>query len=207
MSNTPTDRNRNAALGRNGNAASGGGRNRSRSRRAGMDAILWARNDLRAPETFTLSSPAFAHEAPMPRQFRGRLFGPNVSPELAWTAPPEGTVSLLLVVQDPDVPLGKPATHVLAAGIDPRLGGIPEGGLARKSSVAGLVPGRGPLGRRSWFGPMPPRGHGPHAYVFQLFALDYRPELPAGFSLAAAQKAMTGHVIARARVDGMYENR
>ncbi len=176
-----------------------------RNRRAGLDAIVWAREDLRAPESFELSSSAFAHQTPIPDRHRGRLLGPNVSPELSWTAPPEGTVSLLLVVQDPDVPIGKPATHALAAGIDPRLGGIPEGGLAHKSPVAGLAHGRGPLGRRSWGGPMPPRGHGPHTYVFQLFALDYEPELASGFSLAAAQKAMAGHLVARARLDGTYE--
>jgi phosphatidylethanolamine-binding protein (PEBP) family uncharacterized protein len=54
---------------------------------------------------------------------------------------------------------------------------------------------------------MPPRSHGPHTYVFQLFALDCRLELPDKFILADTLSAMTGHVIARARLDGTYENR
>jgi phosphatidylethanolamine-binding protein (PEBP) family uncharacterized protein len=45
----------------------------------------------------------------------------------------------------------------------------------------------------------------PHSYVFQLFALDHRPELPAKFSLTDALTAMSGHVIGRARLDGTYE--
>ncbi|MEV7394104.1 MULTISPECIES: hypothetical protein [unclassified Streptomyces] len=59
----------------------------------------------------------------MPSRYRGRVFGANVSPALVWTQPPQGTVELVLIVQDPDFPFGKPATHALALGIDPALGG------------------------------------------------------------------------------------
>ncbi|MEU7866479.1 YbhB/YbcL family Raf kinase inhibitor-like protein [Dactylosporangium sp. NPDC049140] len=178
-----------------------------RHRRAGHDTLLWADPGLRAPETFTLTSPAFDHGAPIPQRHRGRLFGANVSPALTWTAPPPRTAELVLVVQDPDVPMKKPATHALTLGIDPSLTGIPENGLAEPSPVPGLRHGKGGLGRRGWSGPMPPRSHGPHAYVFQLFALDHRPSLPGPFTLDQALTAMTGHVIARARLDGTYEVR
>jgi len=53
---------------------------------------------------------------------------------------------------------------------------------------------------------MPPRSHGPHTYAFQLYALDYHPDLADKFTLTDALQAMTGHVIARARLDGTYEN-
>ena len=56
-------------------------------------------------------------------------------------------------MQDPDVPLGKPATHALTLGIDPSLGGIPENGLTHPSSIPGLKHGKGPLGHRGWAGP------------------------------------------------------
>jgi phosphatidylethanolamine-binding protein (PEBP) family uncharacterized protein len=67
--------------------------------------------------------------------------------------------------------------------------------------------GKGTLGRRDWAGPMPPRSHGPSAYVFQLFALDQAPGLPAGFALDEVIAAIAGHVIGRARLDGTYEIR
>jgi Raf kinase inhibitor-like YbhB/YbcL family protein len=178
-----------------------------RNRRAGHDKLVWARPELEAPESFSLTSPAFGHEAPIPERHRGRLFGANISPALAWTPPPAGTVELLLIAQDPDVPTSKPATHALTAGIDPALPGIPENGLVQPSPVAGLRHGKGPLGRLGWAGPMPVPSHGPHSYVFQLYALDYRPALPAKFTLADAVHAMAGHVIARARLDGTYEIR
>jgi Raf kinase inhibitor-like YbhB/YbcL family protein len=178
-----------------------------RNRHAGHHTLLWANPDLQAPETFTLTSPAFAHRAPIPDRHRGHYFGSNISPALAWTTPPTGTAELVLVVQDPDVPMRTPATHALTRGINPSSTRIPENGLNGSSPHPGLSHGKGPLGRRGWAGPLPPRSHGPHTYVFQLFALDYHPDLPDTFTLAQAATAMAGHVIARARLDGTYEIR
>jgi Raf kinase inhibitor-like YbhB/YbcL family protein len=178
-----------------------------RSRRAGHDALVWARSDLQAPENFTLTSPAFDHGAPIPDKHRGRLFGANISPALNWTQPPAGTAELVLIVQDPDVPFGKPATHALTLGIDPSLNGIPENALTNPSPISGIRHGKGALGRRGWAGPLPIRSHGPHAYVFQLFALDQATGLPASFTLDDVLAAIKGHVIGRARLDGTYEIR
>jgi len=178
-----------------------------RSRRAGQHTLVWARPDLKAPENFTLTSPAFDHGTPIPERHRGRLFGANISPALDWTPPPAGTVELALIVQDPDVPFGKAATHALALGIDPSLNGIPENALVNPSPITGIRHGRGGLGRRGWAGPMPPRSHGPHAYVFQLFALDQASGLAAGCALREVVAAIAGHVIGRARLDGTYEIR
>ncbi len=116
-------------------------------------------------------------------------------------------MELLLVVQDPDVPFAKPATHALTRGIDPSWGGISEGALAQPSPIPGLRHARGAFGRRGWAGPRPPRSHGPHSYVFQLFAVDYQPELRDTFTLSDAIDAMAGHVVGRARLDGTYEVR
>ncbi|MFG1923158.1 YbhB/YbcL family Raf kinase inhibitor-like protein [Cryptosporangium sp. NPDC048952] len=176
-----------------------------RNRRAGHHTLVWAHPDLQAPETFTLTSPTFAHGAPIPERHRGRLLGANISPALAWTPPPADTAELVLIVQDPDVPFGKPATHALTRGIDPGRHEIPENALVQPSPINGLVHGNGPLGRRGWAGPMPIASHGPHSYVFQLFALDQRLQLPDRFTLTDTLHAMTGHVIARARLDGTYE--
>ena len=178
-----------------------------RTRRAGHHLLVWARPDLQAPEDLILTSPAFEHGTPIPERHRGRLFGPNISPALAWTAPPPGTAELVLIVQDPDVPFGRPATHALTRGIDPALQGLPENALTDPSPIRGIEHGRGGLGRRGWAGPMPPRWHGPHSYVFQLFALDHQLELSDTFTLTDVVAAMTGHVIARARLDGTYEVR
>lgn len=52
---------------------------------------------------------------------------------------------------------------------------------------------------------MPVRSHGPHSYVFQLFALATRLDLPTKFGLTDALHAMAGQVVARACLDGTYE--
>jgi len=178
-----------------------------RNRRAGQHTLVWADPDLQVAENFTLTSPVFDHEAPIPEKHRGRLFRPNISPALSWTRPPAGTAELVLIVQDPDVPFGKPATHALTLGIDPSLSGLPENALTNPSPIPGIRHGKGPLGRRGWAGPMPIRSHGPHAYVFQLYALDQPPALPAGFTLDDAIAAIKGHALGRARLDGTYEIR
>jgi len=176
-----------------------------RNRRAGHHTLVWARPDLKAPENFTLTSPAFNQGAPIPDRYRGRLFGANVSPALAWTPPPADTLELVLIAQDPDVPARKPATHALTLGIDPNLTGLPENALANPSPVPGIRHGKGPLGRRGWAGPLPIKSHGPHTYAFQLFALDRATGLTDGFTLNAAIAAIAGHAVGRARLDGTYE--
>lgn len=175
-----------------------------RNKRVGYEKLAWAGPGLRAPENFTLSSPEFSDGSPLPEDYRGRLFGHNTSPALRWTAPPEGTAELVLIVEDADSPFGNPNTHGLAAGIDPALGGIPVDGLTGSGPAGG--PTLGKAGRQQgWFGPMPIPSHGPHRYVFQLFALDLRLDLPAGFKLSDALTAMSGHVIGRARLEGTCE--
>lgn len=178
-----------------------------RNRHAGEHTLAWALPDLDAPESFTLTSPAFDHGAPIPERHRGHLRGPNISPALAWTPPPPGTAELVLIVQDPDAPNRRPATHGLTIGIDPTLGVIPENGLTHPSPIPGLKHGRGGLGHRGYAGPLPMRSHGPHTYVFQLFALDRRVELPDTYTLDDTVTVISGHLVARARLDGTYEIR
>ena len=76
---------------------------------------------------------------------------------------PEGAVSLALIVDDPDAPVGT-FTHWLAWGIDPAGGGLAEGERAPRE-------GRNGFGQTGYRGPCPPRRHGPHRYFFRLYAL------------------------------------
>lgn len=64
---------------------------------------------------------------------------------------------------------------------------------------------KGTLGLYGYRGPRPIPGHGPHTYVFQLFALKEPLTLksPAGYTVFVNQ--LKGNVLAWGRLDGTYE--
>jgi Raf kinase inhibitor-like YbhB/YbcL family protein len=73
---------------------------------------------------FALSSEAFEHGSEIPR--RHTCEGEDVSPALSWSDPPHVTRTLVLIVDDPDAPIGT-FTHWLAWNIDPSAGALAEG--------------------------------------------------------------------------------
>ncbi len=50
----------------------------------------------------TLTSPSFSHNDSIPSQYT--CDGKDISPALYWTGIPDGTKSLVLIVDDPDAP-------------------------------------------------------------------------------------------------------
>jgi hypothetical protein len=76
---------------------------------------------------FLLTSSAFATGGTIPR--RHSCDGEDRSPPLSWTAPPTGSRSLALILDDPDAPRGR-FVHWLAWGIPPDTSGLAEGETA-----------------------------------------------------------------------------
>lgn len=171
--------------------------------RAGQAKLVWNRPALRATDDLGLTSADFGHESTIPRAHAAtRIGGVNRSPSLIWSAAPPSTAELLLVVEDVDVPLPRPLAHV-AALIDPEVTSLPAGGLSASTVGDGVQLLKVLLGR-GYEGPAPIRGHGPHRYVFQLFALaDAIPD-HARKNLRTALKTPT-RVLARGRLDGFVE--
>ena len=60
------------------------------------------------------------------------------------------------------------------------------------------------FGNSEWLPPDPPTGHGPHDFVFQLFALDISLDLMPGADRGDLIEAMEGHVLAAAVLTGTY---
>ena len=140
-----------------------------------------------------LTSAAFAPGEPIPS--RHACDGDDVSPPLAWTEPPPGTVALALCVDDPDA--GRyPFTHWLAWGLPAAAAGLGEG-------EAAPAEGRNDFGAPGYRGPCPPPG-GPHRYVFRLHALDAEPQLTAADRRRSFDAAIEGHVLATAELVGLY---
>ena len=133
--------------------------------------------------------------------------GEDKSPALNLGAPPAGTKSFALVMEDPDALSPKPFVHWLAADIAPVLTRIPENvpKSPRPPQLAGGVQGAGHSGIVGYYGPNPPATDPAHRYHFEVYALDTKLNLPPGFTRAALIKAMRGHVLAKGVTVGTYK--
>jgi Raf kinase inhibitor-like YbhB/YbcL family protein len=180
-----------------------------KNRHAGQAGLAWNAPNLAGPEGLALYSPDFEHQSAIPAVHAAkRVGGAERSPELSWSAAPAGTQQLLLAVEDPDAPTGAPFVHCVAL-LNPAVTGLPQGALDAKHPAEGVRVLRAGMGR-GYHGPAPIKGHGPHRYVFQLFAL--AEPITRGASGAALDTAKprdviaaAGGVLARGRVDGFYE--
>jgi hypothetical protein len=129
--------------------------------------------------------------------------GAGVSPQLAWTAPPAGTASFALIVTDPDAPRGT-FGHWVLYDLPAGTRMLPEG-LPNQGQLAdGARQGRNDFGNIGYGGPCPP-GHSPHHYVFTLYALNAKLNLPAGATHAQVESALQGHILARTELIGLYK--
>ena len=127
-----------------------------------------------------------------------------VSPALKWSQVPPGTQSFVLLMHDPEPVLAKGSkmdiTHWLIWNIPGTSTGLAEG------VAAGELPdGSRQVSLRSnaYMGPGAPAGPY-HHYMFELYALDIKLEVPQGAPQDAAAtrtavvNAMDGHVLGKA---------
>jgi Raf kinase inhibitor-like YbhB/YbcL family protein len=154
-----------------------------------------------APAGMKFISPAFQPGGAIPKLYTCQ--GEDRSPALVWAAPPEGTKSLVLVMDDPDAP-GKTWVHWLVYNLPPDSRGLDEGASAAKQPSTlpeGAQVGKNSWGREEYGGPCPPTGT--HHYSFRLYAVDTILE-DAALDKAALLKAIDGHVLAQGEHMGTY---
>lgn len=131
----------------------------------------------------------------------------NTSPHLAWSGAPEGTRSYAIHCYDPDAPTGSGFWHWTVANI---ASDVSE--LATSASSAGLpkgaVEGRTDFGAPGFGGAAPPPGHGPHRYIFTVFAVDVdRLDVTPDNSGAVFGFNLFFHTLAKASITATYENK
>ena len=118
------------------------------------------------PKTITVRSPAFDNGAAIPRA--NTCDGTGTPPTIAWGAVPDRTVTVAVVVDDPDAattPKGS-FLHWIVIQLPPKAGHVP-------STVAGVSELDNAAGTRGWTPPCPPPGS-VHHYRFSVYALrDY----------------------------------
>jgi Raf kinase inhibitor-like YbhB/YbcL family protein len=144
-----------------------------------------------------ITSSAFQEGGNIPSKFT--CDGADTSPPLRIGGVPDGAKSLVLIVDDPDAPVGL-FTHWIAWNIDPKGGEIAEG-----SAPANAVQGRNDFGKSGYGGPCPPGGT--HRYFFRIYALDRELDLSAGSRRKQLENAMRSHIIGEGQLMARYSRR
>ena len=150
--------------------------------------------DAQSDQPIQVSSPAFANGGAIPLKYSD--YNEGVSPALSWAAVP-GAQAYVLMMEDPDATSPVPFEHWIAV-IPGNVTQLPQGitKVEFPREVPGMRQGSNSRTQFGYFGPRPPPLQ-PHRYHFQIFALDSRVMLPAGFNRHALIRQMQGHVIAK----------
>lgn len=159
--------------------------------------------------SFKLVSSAFADGDSIPSRFTCDALpvgGTPHNPPLSITGIPEGTRSLALIVDDPDVPKALRPEGVFDHWV---LFNMPATTTAIGEGEVPGVQGANGSGVAAYAPPCPPPQYEPseHRYVFKFYALDAMLSLPAGAGKAQVEAAMEGHVLAQAQLIGTYKRK
>ncbi len=145
-----------------------------------------------------VTSPAFKNGERIPQEYT--CDGENISPELHIADVPEGTQSLVLIMEDPDVPTYVREDgmwdHWIVFNIDPSTTVIPKG--TEPDGVHGITSS----GTTAYGGPCPPDKE--HRYFFFVYALSAKIDEQEGATKEAIRAAMRHHIIDKAELVGVY---
>jgi len=162
-----------------------------------IGALAIAKQNREGESRMKIESLAFKHNEKIPSKYT--CDAGDVSPPLQFSDVPKNAKSLVLIMDDPDAPMGT-WDHWTVWNIDPTTRDIPEG-----STPAGAVEGTQSWKQTGYGGPCPPSGT--HRYFFKLFALDTRLNLPSSVNKAKLEAAMKGHVLDKAELIGLYSRK
>lgn len=121
--------------------------------RPGVDALKSSGLEPAVRMSVKVTSEAFTEGDGLPRW--ATADGEARFPGVSWDGLPAGTASVVLLVEDADIPFVRPVTHLIVHSIAPSLGGLEAGAIGarlRGPSAAGWACGRNflgaPAGRR-----------------------------------------------------------
>ncbi len=154
---------------------------------------------------FTLTSPVFLHNEKIPQLYT--CDGEHISPPLNILNIPNNTVSLVLIMYDPDIPKalypnGGTFDHWILFNIPTNINDIPQ------NSVVGTL-GVNSLGKTEYTGPCPPSEYKPyeHRYFFHLYALDILLQFSKSATKDNILSAIEGHILATTELIGRYSRK
>lgn len=144
-----------------------------------------------------LKSSAFEHLGSIPQKYTCE--GKDINPPLEFVDVPPQTVSLVLIMDDPDVPVfvrkDQMWVHWIIYNIPPNTREIKE------NSTPPGIQGCGTGGEFHYQGPCPPDRE--HRYFFKLYALDTKLQLDEAYK-EKIESAMKYHILEKAELIGLY---
>jgi Raf kinase inhibitor-like YbhB/YbcL family protein len=156
-----------------------------------------------------LTTTAFKDGTIVPPKYTLSVASP-ISPKLAWTNVPPGTVTFALIMHDPDASPQKSSTdylHWIIFNIPAATTGLPEAMPTDATLPDGSVQTKVFRGKNTYVGYLGPGAGaaGPyHHYTWELFALDTKLDLGPDASREDVMKAMDGHVLGIGILYGLF---
>ena len=144
-----------------------------------------------------LESSAFRNGGDIPRKYGYKT--ENLSPPLQISEIPEGTKSLVLIMDDPDAmgAVGKVWVHWVLWNISSDTKEIFENSIPNNS-----VEGKTDFDEIGYGGPAPPDKE--HTYIFKLYALDEILNLKQGAIKTEVEELMEKHILTEAILEGKF---
>ena len=142
-------------------------------------------------------SKAFENGSIIPKKY-GYKHG-NISPPLKINEIPTNTISLVLIMDDPDAmgAVGKIWVHWVVWNIDPKNSKFEENLIP-----AGSVEGKTDFDEIGYGGPAPPDKE--HMYIFKLYALDQKLDVSKGSTKKEIESVMKNHILSESTLEGRY---
>ena len=148
-----------------------------------------------------IESPAFAHMGIIPSRYA--CDGEKMSPPLAISGVSPEARSLVLIMEDPDVPKSVRSDgmwdHWIRFNLPSDLTEIKEN--TDPGGVAGMTTSK----HTGYVPPCPPDRE--HRYFFKLYSLDFLLNLSQGATKSAVLAAMQGHILQQTELIGLYEKK
>jgi Raf kinase inhibitor-like YbhB/YbcL family protein len=146
-----------------------------------------------ASGALSLTSRAFADGGTIPRRYT--CDGEALSPPLSWSGVPAKARELVLVMEDRDADR---FVHWTVLGIPPA-----QRAIAEDAVPAGGIETQNSFGKQGWGAPCPPKGDGPHHYVFAMYATDAKLPLDAQASADDVRDQLARHATSRGVLTGL----
>jgi len=156
----------------------------------------------RARATLRVTSEAFSPGETLDEKYTQN--GENVSPPVAWSKGPSGTISYAVIVEDAGADRPEPVTHWILYDVPSSRARVAENRPKQARLDTGAMQGLNVGKTTGFLGPKPPAGE-THAYHIEVFALNARLKLdPEDAERNDVVEAMKGHVLASGDLEVNY---